>query len=206
MMTLTKRKPVIGLAGGIGSGKSWIAAQLRKLGCGVISADDLARKALDEPEVIRAVLDRWGLGVLNDLDRIDRGKVASQVFNDLTERRFLESLIHPRVHEGRRKLRTDMNADPGVVAIVEDCPLLFESGLNSDCDAVIFVDAPLEIRRKRVKAQRGWDAEELERREKTQLPLDTKAARADHTIANGSDEATVSEELRGILTRILSSA
>lgn len=204
-MALKNPKPVIGLAGGIGSGKSWVARQLGTMGCRVIEADRLARQALSDPEVIEAIVGRWGTGVLDESGAVDRAKVASCVFEQPEERAFLEQLIHPRVAAKRQEMRKLLFADPETVAVVEDCPLLFESGLSESCDAVIFVDAPRSTRLKRVQRERHWDDQELERRENAQLPLDIKSARSDHIFINDSDATSTPDRLRSILDQILGS-
>jgi dephospho-CoA kinase len=90
-----------------------------------------------------------------------------------------------------------------VVAFVWDTPLLFETGLNEQCDAVVFVDAPQPLRLARVQASRGWDAGELARRENSQLALDTKRNISQYVVKNTADADTVRGQVRAVLSRIL---
>jgi dephospho-CoA kinase len=90
-----------------------------------------------------------------------------------------------------------------VAAIVEDCPLLLESGVDASCDALVFVDSDFEARLARVARKRGWDRAELERRESLQAALDTKASRADYVVWNSSGEHERLEQVRLVLSSIL---
>ena len=99
-------------------------------------------------------------------------------------------------------VRASAQADPDIVAIVEDCPLLLESKLDQNCDALVFVDTPDEIRLQRVLASRGWDAAELKKRDEQQFPLDTKRQAADYVISNGLDLAHLRTQVRHVLQSI----
>jgi dephospho-CoA kinase len=88
--------------------------------------------------------------------------------------------------------------------MVEDSPLLLESGIDRDCDVKVLVDAPFETRLRRVRRARGWDAQELRRREKNQVPLDIKRQQADYVIINDADEAQCLEQTRRVLSQITS--
>lgn len=199
-----QRKPIIGLVGGIGSGKSLVARQLASLGCGVIDADQLARAALEQDPATRAKLVQWwGPKALKPDGQVDRAAVGRIVFDQPLQRRRLEDLLHPLVHAGRRRLRAQFQSDPTIVAIVEDTPLLMEKGLDRECDVIIFVSAPTPQRLQRLALSRGWTAEELARREKTQLPLDIKARRADYVIENSAGEDECLRHVRRVLSQIL---
>jgi dephospho-CoA kinase len=94
-------------------------------------------------------------------------------------------------------------AESKVPAYVWDTPLLFEAGLNAECDAVVFVDAPLDRRLARVRAARGWDEAELLRREKSQWPLDKKKRISDYVVTNTADADDTRGQVRQVLSRIL---
>jgi dephospho-CoA kinase len=134
---------------------------------------------------------------------INRPAVAKKVFGDETERRRLERLIHPWVAEARRREMSAAAEDPQVVAYVWDTPLLFEAGLDGECDAVVFVDAPFEQRLGRVRQARGWDEAELLRREKSQWPLDKKRRISDYVVTNTADADDARGQVREVLSRIL---
>jgi dephospho-CoA kinase len=181
---------VVGLIGGIGAGKSAVARALADRGALVLDSDADAKLALDRPDV-RATLEQWwGSDVISADGRIDRRAVAAIVFNAPEERRRLEAIIHPILKADRAKAVAAARAR-GVEVVVIDAPLLLEAGVDRECDAVLFVDAPREIRLARVKATRGWDEAELSRREAAQLPLAEKRARANSVIVNDGDQAAL---------------
>jgi dephospho-CoA kinase len=204
--TSRRRKPVIGLAGGIGSGKSTVAKIMSELGAGVIRSDDLASVEIDAPDV-RDVLRQWWGGEVFAADGLpDRQKVAAIVFADAAQRHRLEALIHPRVEVRRADLMVELEAQNKIRAIVLDSPLLYEVDLDLICDAVVFVDAELALREERSEKSRNWPAGELARREKTQQPLDMKRARADYTVDNNSTLAALRRQVEGVFAQIVSEA
>ena len=209
-------RPIIGIAGGIGSGKSFVAALFGELGCLVIDSDAQVRAAYAEPAVRETLRRWWGDWIYTPDGKIDRRAIAAKVFADPAERLRLEALIHPRVAAAREEaMRAAVAAgDPtgslggGPEAFVWDAPLLFETGLNVRCDAVVFVDAPLEARLARVR-RRGWDAAELGRRENLQSPLDTKRRLSDDVVTNTANADAgafgaehVRDQVRQVLSRI----
>lgn len=196
-------KPIIGIAGGIGSGKSFVARLFGELGCLVLSADDQVRTAYADPEV-RATLRRWwGDGVVEPDGQVNRRAVAQRVFEKPEERKRLEALIHPRVAALRDAAMESAASDAQVLAFVWDIPLLFEVGLNSRCDAIVFVDAPWEERLKRVRQTRGWDEAELYRRENLQLGLDNKRRMSNDIVQNTADVGFARKQVKEILSRIV---
>lgn len=200
--------PVIGLAGGIGSGKSTVAGILAKLGCLVVDSDARAKAALDLPEVREQLVSWWGKGILQGSAaagterKIDRAKVAQVVFADPSQRKRLEALVHPIVRQDRAAAAKE-GAAAGAKAVIVDAPLLFEAGLDAECDAVIFVDAPKAVRLERVRVNRGWSPEELERRESAQIPLQTKREKADYCVVNDGPLADLEAEVSGVLRDVL---
>ena len=187
-MSATRPRPlVLGVLGGIGSGKSRVARELAGPGGVVVDADRLAGEVLDSPEVTARIREAWGRGALDADGRPDRTRLAERVFVSAGERARLEGWIHPRVRERILAALADAEAR-GVEIVVLDVPLLLENdpehGLAGRCDRLVFVDAPAEERDRRAAAQRGWSPGEVARREAAQLPLEEKRSRADHVIAN----------------------
>lgn len=188
------RTPVIGIAGGIGSGKSAFARALGRLGARVFDADVSAKRALDDPQVRATLAGWWGPEVIGADGRIDRARVASIVFADDTARRRLEDLIHPRV-KGEAAAFVDEARRDGASAVALDVPLLFESGMDAMCDLVVFVESSAGVRAGRVAATRGWDAGELARREAAQWPLEEKRRRSGVVVVNeGASESDLDAE------------
>jgi dephospho-CoA kinase len=196
-------KPIIGITGGIGSGKSTVAGMFGEIGCLVISADEQVRQAYQDPAIISQIRNWWGDAVLQANGQLNRQKIADIVFGDPQQRKRLEELLHPRVSDLRRERMAEAGADPQVTAIIWDTPLLFEAGLRGGCDAIVFVEAPLIQRLERVIRDRGWDESELRRREKSQWPLDKKREISDYIVDNTADADYVRGQVREVLFRIL---
>jgi dephospho-CoA kinase len=196
------RKPVIGILGGIGSGKSRVAREFAAQGCAVINADRLSHDVINQPQVQSQLRAWWGDGVIAPDGSTNRRAVGKIVFADAEQLRRLEELLHPRIADERRRLREQYQRDPAVVAIVEDTPLLLEKNLEGDVDVLVFVDASWETRARRVRETRGWSEADLERRQKSQWPLDIKRARADYVIDNNTGEAEIVSHVRRVLSQI----
>ena len=191
---------VLGLAGGIGAGKSEVAREFARRGCVVIDSDSEAKAVLDRPEVRDEVRRWWGDRVIGADGRVDRAAVASIVFEDESQRRRLESLVHPLVRARRAELVREA-VSRGAEVVVVDAPLLFEAGVDAECDAVVFVDAPREVRLERVRASRGWDEAEVDRREHAQMPLEEKRRRSRYGIVNAGGLADLGPQVEGVLRR-----
>jgi dephospho-CoA kinase len=203
-------RPVIGIVGGIGSGKSFVARMLGEEGCLVINSDEQVSEVYRDEQVKRILRDWWGDEVVGADGQVNRRAIAARVFRDPAQLKRLEGLIHPRVHAARESAMAGASRDPSIKAFIWDTPLLFETGLNAQCDAVVFVEAPLSTRLERVKS-RGWDAAELARREKSQWPLDKKREISDYVVQNTAEagfapdrlRSLVRSQVRDVLSRIL---
>ena len=196
-------KPVIGIAGGIGSGKSFVAKLFGEAGALVISSDDQVTDAYRDPEVRKTLRQWWGAEVIRPDGEINRRLIGAKVFADPAERKRLEELLHPRVHAARERAMAAAAHDPRVLAFAWDTPLLFETDLHRQCDAVVFVDAPLDTRLARVMRTRNWDAAELARRENSQWGLDRKRDFADYVISNTAGVDFARGQVQDVLSRIL---
>ena len=189
------RKPIIGIVGGIGSGKSYVAGLFGELGCLVIDSDAAVRRGYEDAGIRETLKGWWGQSVFQADGRVNRSAIAQKVFADGKERQRLEELMHQWVDAERQ--RAMVTASPQTIAFIWDSPLLIETGLNRKCDAVIYVDTPLEERIRRVKAQRGWDQPEIAQREKLQLPLDRKREISDYVVVNGDDATDLRNQACG---------
>jgi dephospho-CoA kinase len=179
---------MVGLTGGIGSGKSEVARRLTELGAIVIDADALAREVVAPgTDGLAEVVAAFGPGVLASDGSMDRTAVGSMVFGNEEKRRRLEAIIHPRVRE--RSTRMIAAAPPDAV-VVNDVPLLVESGLASNFDLVIVVVAREDVRLKRLVEQRGMSEDAVRARFAAQATDDQRRAVADVEIVN---EGTLDE-------------
>ncbi len=188
---------VIGLAGGIGSGKSTVAAALARLGAEALDADRMVHALLCEKSVAARVARRFGRGVLDGSGCVDRRALGGVAFKTRTSIRALEKLLHPAVITATKKRIAQLRRAKGKHVVVIDAPLLFEAKMDRMCDEVVFVDAPRPARMRRLKAARGWSARTLDERERRQQSLDTKRRNADIVIRNGtSRQASLSQVRR----------
>ncbi len=198
-----QRKPIIGIAGGIGSGKSFVAGLMGEMSCRVIHADDQVRQAYLDPHIRSTLLSWWGPAVIGADGSVNRPEIARRIFADSAQRQRLEHLLHPWIALQRDQIMADEAKNPNIFAFVWDTPLLFETGLEAACDAVVFVDAPEDMRFSRVKASRGWEPDEIIRREKLQWSLDKKRKASHYVVVNTADAAASRSQVREILSRIL---
>lgn len=188
---------IIGLIGGIASGKSAAADALRSLGAVVLDADAAVRKQFAESDVQRLLAERWGAEILDEAGQPRRAAIAARIFDPSQEgehsRRWLEGVLHPRV---RRQFEAEIAQlrPNGCPAIVVDAPLLLEAGWADMCDELVFVDCPADIRRSRA-ASRGWPSGEFERREAAQMPIQQKRARATWTLDSSGSLAELAEQV-----------
>ncbi|MBX3420136.1 MAG: dephospho-CoA kinase [Pirellulaceae bacterium] len=181
-----RRVPVIGLIGGIASGKSFVGRTLQELGAVRIDADRLGHELLDNILIRQQLVRELGPEILTTDGHIDRARVSALVFgNDeqsLRRRRRLESVLHPAIHEAAiQQVQTLSHSSPPPTAVVIDAPLLVEAGWDRMCDWVFFVDTPEYVRRQRA-SQRGWSESHWRDREHTQLDLNRKRQAATHLI------------------------
>ena len=196
-------KPIIGLTGGIGAGKTFIAKMFADAGCMVISSDEIIRQAYKDSAIKQQLKKWWGQMVFSPDGEIDRSAVARKVFSRAEDRKKLEQLLHPYANTVRERMMQQAGEDARIKAFVWDTPLLMETGLNRLCDKVVFVDAPREDRMARVKEGRNWSDGDLAERENLQLPLDKKKEISDYCISNTANADYARGQVRDTLTRIL---
>lgn len=176
---------IIGLTGGIGTGKSLVANYFSSFGAQVIDADQLARRAIERgSDGFDEVVAAFGDSILRDGD-IDRRELGQIIFSDPKKREILEAIIHPRVQQGLAMARKSL-AEGEI--LVYEIPLLVETNARDKFDLVITVEAPLELRIERLK-KRGLTQSEIESRIKSQVSADARKAIANFVIENdGSEE------------------
>lgn len=195
---------VLGIVGGVGSGKSTVATAFAQRGAVVLDADQVGHQVLREPEVIAAFRQRWGASVVGSDGQIVRREVARRVFGGdeaaSREREFLNSVSHGRIGERLRR-RVDDLREQGTRLVAIDAALLYETGWDQLCNAVVFVDAPQEIRRQRVLS-RGWTAEQFAAREASQWPVEVKKARATWVVDNSLELVDLPRQIDEVLKGI----
>ncbi|MFO0863933.1 MAG: dephospho-CoA kinase [Gemmataceae bacterium] len=192
-------KPVIGIVGGIGSGKSFVAAEFARRGGRLISADPLGHDALRQPHLRDRVVERWGRKVLDATGDVDRRALGRIVFPDPKELRALEAITYPYIEQRVAEEIAKAEADPAVRFVILDAAVMLEAGWSNRCDHIVFIDAPREVRLARLIQTRGWTEAELARREANQMPLDEKRRHADGLIQNGGDGEGIRSQVERLL-------
>jgi len=177
---------LVGLTGGVATGKSTVAKMFKQCGAAVINADLLARQVVEPGKPAwRAIVKLFGKRVLNHDRSLDRQALGSIIFHNPKKRRQLERIIHPRVaREQARLTKAITRKDPNAVVIYE-VPLLFEAGVDKRVDKIIVVTADRNIQIARLKKRNGLSRAEAIRRIRSQMPLAKKTQQADHLL-NGT--------------------
>ena len=196
-------KPIIGIVGGICSGKSTVSSELTKHGCKVIDADKIAHEVLKNQAIIRKVTEIFSSAVLDSKGEIDRKKLAKIVFRDSYKLTKLNQLIHPPVLAQIEELIIQYEKDKIVKAIVLDIPLLIEVGWANRCDSIIFVECSEKNRAQRAKKTGIYDQEEIKNREKNQISLDNKVKLADNVIDNNSGLPALIRQVTEVFNTII---
>jgi len=176
----------LGLTGGIGSGKSTVAAMFRELGAGVVDADALAREVVAPGvDALAEIAARFGPGVLRPDGTLDRERLGAMVFRDPALRAKLNAIVHPLVRDWMGAVeRAAADAAHGGLIVVHDVPLLAESGLADGFDLVIVVDVPPELQVERLVSERGMTPDQARARLAAQASRDQRLAIADLVIDN----------------------
>jgi dephospho-CoA kinase len=195
---------LVGLTGGIATGKSTVAAMFRALGCPLIDADVLAREVVEPGEpALDEIVREFGAGVLGADGRLDRKAVAVVVFADADRRRRLEAITHPRIRErlaGRLTALTRSGFD-GVV--IFDAAVIVESGGYRQMDRLVVVVADEATQLARLRARDGLTEPEALQRIRSQMPLAEKVKLADHVIDNSGDRAATEAQVRRVHAALL---
>lgn len=175
----------VGLTGGIAAGKSEVSRRLAERGAVIVDADVLAREAVAPgSDGLAEVVEAFGEGVLAPDGTLDRAALGAIVFADPSRRDMLNAIIHPRVRARAAQLAGDaVAADPHAV-VVQDIPLLVETGQAGAFDVVVVVDAPDDVRLARLLARNGMDEAEARSRMSAQATREQRLAAADHVVAN----------------------
>ena len=171
---------IIGLTGGIGSGKTTIANFYQSLGIPVYIADDEARKITELPETISKIRQEFGNSIF-DNEKLNREKLAQLVFNDADQLRKLNAIVHPAVAKHFKDWLGQHFHEP---IVIKEAAILFESGSYKDCDAVITVTAPLETRIERILKRDKTTRSDILKRIENQWPDAKKIANSDYVIDN----------------------
>ena len=165
----------------------------------MITADEFGHEALRQADIRAQVVQRWGRQVVDEHGEVSRKKLGDIVFADERERRALEALVFPWIE---RRLREEMEAarsDPRYSLIVLDAAIMLETGWSRICDRLVYVDAPRDLRLRRMAEKRGWNEKEVAARESAQMSLEEKRGWADDVLDNSGSLAQLAEQVDNLL-------
>ncbi len=197
------KKPVIGVVGGIGSGKSTVAAEFGHLGCLVIDGDAIGHEVLGDEQVKDKILQRWGANVIDGNGRVDREALGRIAFSDSEELKALNRITHPHIRRRIQENIREAEKNDRVPASVLDAAVLYEAGWDDMCTHTVFVEADESTRRRRTRSQKGWSRDEWKQRENLQFSLDIKRDMCDYIIVSSSDVSHLRQQVSDIFNRII---
>lgn len=190
---------IVGLTGGIGSGKTSVMKHIERLGYKVYYTDDAGKKVMQKREIVEKIQSIFNENVILEDGQLDRKNIASIVFSNPEKLKALNHIVHPAVAHDFLDFISKLGKDE---IVVKESAILFESKANKDCDFVILVTAPKEIRIKRVMERDGVSKEEVEKRMKNQISEEEKEKKSNFVI-NNIDLMKSFEETELILKKII---
>jgi dephospho-CoA kinase len=191
---------LLGLTGGIGSGKSMVASMFTQLGADIIDADQLAREVVEPGQpALEEIATAFGKDILLPDGRLNRGKLARIIFADPVARGTLNAITHPRIRERMDAEITARRARAGVLVV--DIPLLYENDRTRAVETVIVVWVDPKTQLRRLQERDGLSVEEARQRIAAQMPLDEKRARADVVIDNSGSRENTRRQVEAVYRR-----
>ena len=198
------RTPVVGIVGGVGAGKSTVVRNVAHLQLFIVDADHIGHDLLQTDVIRNRLRVTFGEEIFNTAGMIERKRLAEKVFGDSDEqiqnRHRLNEIFHPAIRTEIQHVISQAPQDAD--AIILDAALLLEAGWADECDAIVFIDTPLEKRQQRVAGTRGWSVEELQRREASQWSLLKKREAADFIVDNSGSPETAAQQMTRIIELI----
>lgn len=201
-VSTNRRGAIVGLTGGIATGKSTVAGFFRDLDVVVVDADDLARRIVEPGRpALDEIVEAFGDDVLHDDGTLDRTRLGDKIFRDDRARKTLEQITHPRIAQAMVK-RAQRAFDDGHRWVIYDAALLVETGTHQLLDALIVVDCSPETQRRRLQQRDDIDEAEARRRIDSQMPLEEKRRAADFVIDNDGSREQTRRQTRQLKERI----
>lgn len=198
---------IVGLTGGIATGKSLVSSYLKELGAYIIDWDVITM-AVEEPgmPVWQDIVNYFGKEILQKDGRLDRSKLGQMVFNDEAKRLKLNSFTHPRIiEEAKKREKAIVESDPNAV-VVHDVPLLFEVGIDKMVAKTVAVYATEEDQIERLKTRDGMSREDALSRIRSQMPPADKAKRADYVIDDSGSVEETKKQVQGLYRKLVAMA
>ncbi|MFQ5713064.1 MAG: dephospho-CoA kinase [Candidatus Scalinduaceae bacterium] len=193
---MKQRVTVIGITGGIASGKSTVAKMLRSLGASVINADNICHQLINTEEIKNKISKKWGNNIQGKDGKINRRALGKIVFADKGKLLVLNKIIHPKVIKRIKSQIAELSVKDKANVIVLDAALLVESNLTNLCDILLFIDAKKHICTKRAQKSRKWPLHETTKREKFQYSMREKREMADIIINNNLSKVNTFNQVK----------
>jgi len=200
---MKQRIKVIGITGGIASGKSTIAGMLESLGADLIDADKICHELINTKEIALKITKRWGSHLQDNSGKVKRDVLAEIVFSDKKEIFALNSIIHPVAIKQIKSEIAKLHIEATTMAIVLDAALLVESNLVDICDVVLFVNTEKDRCETRVQNTRKWPLDEIEKREKFQGLLQQKREISDVIINNNNSKKDTLNQVKDFWSQFI---
>ncbi len=193
----------VGLTGNIGTGKTTVAWMFEEQGAKLLNADTISHEAIaPQSTVWKQLFDRYGKRIMLQDHVIDRKALAGIIFSDDIERKFVESIIHPKVHEELTKRIADLRRN-GTQLLIVEVPLLFETKWDKEMDSIIVVSCDLEQQIKRCQDKFGLSREDVLLRIKAQRPIEEKITKADYIVDNSGSMNETFIQVRRIYSALM---
>ncbi|WP_110927189.1 dephospho-CoA kinase [Bacillus massiliglaciei] len=194
-------RQIIGITGGIASGKSSVSNYLKELGFSVIDADIASRKVVEPGEqAYKEIVDAFGKEIVQEDGSLDRPRLGAIVFTDEEKRLLLNRIVHPQVRKWMKE-ETEAAFEAGAETVFMDIPLLFESKLTYMVEKTILIYADEDIQLSRLMKRNGFTKEEAEARIRSQMPLADKKKLADEVVNNNGEFKETASQIRAILEK-----
>ena len=198
---------LIGLTGGIGSGKSLAASYFNELGAKIIHADRISRQLVEPGQAAwKEIFDEFGENYFNPDQSLNREKIAAEVFQNNEKRTLLEKIIHHRVLAEEQNLYYKYQKLDPVAVVIIDSPLLIESENHKNVDKVILVKCSVDLQIRRAVEGNGKSQEDLKNRLKTQMPLEEKIKYTDYLLNNEGTREDLKSQVCSLYTKLKSLA
>ena len=194
---------LVGVTGGMGSGKTLVAAIFLEFGAYILDADAICRKLVEPGQpALKEISESFGKTIVNKFGNLDRKKLAQVIFGDLKKKKELENILHPRVFEFEKlEYKNICQRDPKALVII-DAALLIESGNYMKMDKVIVVNTDRKTQIERVMGRTGWNRDEVVARIDNQMPIKEKIKYADFILDNFSDKISLRKKVKDLYEKL----
>jgi len=194
---------LVGITGGMGSGKTLATSIFHEFGAHILDADIICRKLVETGQpALKEISERFGKTIVNEFGKLDRKKLAQVIFGDSKKKKVLENILHPRVFEfEKQEYKNICQKNPKALVII-DAALLIESGNYMTVDKVIVVNADMEDQIKRVMDRTGWGQDEVVARINNQMSIKEKIKYADFVLDNFADENSLRKKVKELYKKL----